>query len=97
MPKMILHNFAHPLGQIVTAKYWHQVKKGKLHMVSADSGWAKFGWGKIYGQWLCGAVIVAYDVVKFDPAFQQFAIFVPVNAIFTALITAWNKRVLYLL
>ena len=24
MPKMILHDFAHPLGQIVTAKYWHR-------------------------------------------------------------------------
>jgi len=66
MPKMILHNFSHPLGHIVTAKYWQHASKGSRHMVSADSGWAKFGWGKIYGQWICGAVIVAYDVAKFD-------------------------------
>lgn len=66
MPKMVLHTFAHPLGHIVTAKYWQHSEKGKRHMVSADSGWAKFGWGKIYGQWICGAVIVAYDVLKFD-------------------------------
>ena len=33
----------------------------------ADSGWAKFGWGKIFGQWICGAVIVGYDNDKFDP------------------------------
>ena len=35
-------------------------------MTQTDSGWAKFAWGKIYGQWICGAVIVAYDNVKFD-------------------------------
>ena len=33
----------------------------------SDSGWAKFGWGKIYGQWLSGAVIFAYDMDKFIP------------------------------
>lgn len=68
MPKMVQHNFAHPLGHIVTAKYWHQVQEDKLHMSVTDSGWAKFGWGKIYGQWICGAVIFAYDMDKFIPA-----------------------------
>jgi len=67
MPKMVKHNFAHPLGQIVTAKYWQQVREDRLHMSVSDSGWAKFGWGKIYGQWLCGAVIFAYDMDKFVP------------------------------
>lgn len=68
MPKLIVHNYAYPLGHITTANYWHQVQNGGLHFVSADSGWAKFGWGKIYGQWICGAVIVAYDTEgKFDP------------------------------
>lgn len=68
MPKMVQHNFAHPLGHIVTAKYWQQVQENKLHMSVSDSGWAKFGWGKIYGQWICGAVIFAYDMDKFVPA-----------------------------
>ena len=36
-------------------------------MSVSDSGWAKFGWGKIYGQWICGAVIFAYDMAKFVP------------------------------
>ena len=67
MPKMVQHNFAHPLGHIVTAKYWQQVQENKLHMSVSDSGWAKFGWGKIYGQWICGAVIFAYDMDKFIP------------------------------
>ncbi len=67
MPKMVRHNFSYPLGHIVTAKYWQQVQENKLHMSVSDSGWAKFGWGKIYGQWICGATIFAYDMMKFVP------------------------------
>lgn len=67
MPKMVQHNFSYPLGHIVTAKYWQRVQENKLHMSVSDSGWAKFGWGKIYGQWICGAVIFAYDMDKFIP------------------------------
>ncbi len=67
MPKMILHDFDYPLGHITTAKYWQRVEEGGLHLTMADSGWAKFGWGKIYGQWICGAVLVAYDADKFNP------------------------------
>ncbi len=67
-PKAVEHNFAHPLGHIITAKYWQQVREDKLHMSVTDSGWAKFGWGKIYGQWICGATIFAYDMDKFVPA-----------------------------
>lgn len=66
-PKMVEHDYTHPLGHIVTAKYWQQVQENKLHMSVSDSGWAKFGWGKIYGQWICGAVIFAYDMDKFVP------------------------------
>lgn len=67
MPKMVCHNHAHPLGHIVTAKYWHQVQENKLHMSISDSGWAKFGWGKIYGQWICGATVFCYDFIgRFD-------------------------------
>ena len=40
-----------------------RVQKGKLHMTVSDSGWAKFGWGRIYGQWICGAVIFCYDFI----------------------------------
>ena len=68
MPKMVRHNFIHPLGHIMGAKYWHKVQEDKLHMTVSDSGWAKFGWGKIYGQWICGAVIFTYDMDKFVPA-----------------------------
>jgi len=67
MPKMVLHDFSHPLGHIVTAKYWQQVRENKLHLSMSDSGWAKFGWGKIYGQFICGAPVFAYDMEKFVP------------------------------
>ncbi len=68
MPKMVCHNYLYPLGHIVTAKYWQQVEENQLHMSVSDSGWAKFGWGKIYGQWLCGACVFAWDMEKFVPA-----------------------------
>ncbi len=61
MPKMVLHDHTLPIGHIVTAKYWQGVQDGEVHMTATDSGWAKFAWGKIYGQWICGAVIAAYD------------------------------------
>ena len=67
MPKMVLHNHCLPLGHIVTAKYWQQVQDGKVHLTHTDSGWAKFAWGKIYGQWICGAAVGAYDTEKFTP------------------------------
>ena len=65
MPKMVAHNHTHPLGHIITAKYWQRVVENGLHFTSSDSGWAKFGWGKIYGQWICGAAVFAYDMDKF--------------------------------
>ncbi|MDR3335719.1 MAG: AMP-binding protein [Treponema sp.] len=67
MPKMVLHNHSLPLGHIVTAKYWQCVEDGKVHLTQTDSGWAKFAWGKIYGQWICGAAVGAYDTEKFTP------------------------------
>ena len=67
-PKPVMHNYAHPLGHILTAKYWQQVRENCLHMSVTDSGWAKFGWGKIYGQWISGATVFAYDMDKFVPA-----------------------------
>lgn len=68
MPKMAAQDFTYPLGHIVTAKYWQRVVENGLHLTLADSGWAKFGWGKLYGQWICGAVQFVYDMDKFEPA-----------------------------
>ena len=67
MPKMVWHDYEFPLGHIVTAKYWQCVQEDRIHMTLSDSGWAKFAWGKIFGQWICGAAIGAYDTEKFVP------------------------------
>ncbi len=67
-PKMVQHNFTYPLGHIVTARYWQKVVDGGLHLTLAETGWAKAVWGKIYGQWLAGSAVFAYDMVTFVPA-----------------------------
>jgi acetyl-CoA synthetase len=67
MPKMVNHNFAYPLGHILTAKYWQNVKDNGIHFTIADTGWAKSAWGKIYGQWLSGCAVMTYDYDKFHP------------------------------
>ena len=65
-PKMVNHDFAYPLGHIITAKYWQNVQEDGLHYTVADTGWAKAVWGKIYGQWLAGTAIFVHDYDKFD-------------------------------
>lgn len=67
MPKMIAHNYTYPLGHITTARYWHQVEDDGVHFTMADSGWAKFAWGKIFGQWIAGTALVAFDTGRFNP------------------------------
>ncbi|MDR0768440.1 MAG: AMP-binding protein [Dysgonamonadaceae bacterium] len=67
-PKMVIHNFTYPLGHIITAGYWQNLKEGDLHLTVADTGWAKAAWGKLYGQWIMGACIFVYDHGKFTAA-----------------------------
>lgn len=67
-PKMVAHDFTYPLGHIVTASYWHNLRPGDLHLTLADTGWGKAVWGKLYGQWLAGADVFVYDYDKFVPA-----------------------------
>lgn len=66
-PKGVIHDFAYPLAHIVTAKYWQQAQEDGLHFTVAETGWAKASWGKIYGQWLVGCAVMAYDFDNFDP------------------------------
>lgn len=68
MPKMVAHNFVYPLGHISTARYWHNLGPGSLHLTVADTGWAKAAWGKIFGQWMCEAAVFVYDHDVFNAA-----------------------------
>lgn len=67
-PKAVIHDFSYPIAHIYTAKKWHGIKKGGLHLTVADSGWAKTAWGKLYGQWFLGAAILVYDYEQFYAA-----------------------------
>lgn len=66
-PKAVTHNHTYPLSHIVTARYWHGVVEGGLHLTVAETGWAKASWGKLYGQWLCGSGVMVYDFDVFSP------------------------------
>lgn len=60
-PKMVAHDYLYPLGHIYTAVYWHGVVDDGLHFTSAETGWAKCSWGKLYGQWIAGTALFVYD------------------------------------
>ncbi len=66
-PKGVIHDFSYPLAHIATAKYWQQAEDNGLHFTVAETGWAKASWGKIYGQWLIGSAVMAYDFDNFEP------------------------------
>lgn len=66
-PKMVMLDYVYPLAHIVTAKYWHNLHEGSLHLTIADTGWLKAVWGKLYGQWIVGACVFVYDHDKFTP------------------------------
>lgn len=67
-PKMVAHDFTYPLGHIITARCWHNLDETSRHLTLADTGWGKAVWGKLYGQWICGADVFVYDYDKFVPA-----------------------------
>ncbi len=60
-PKMVMHDYSYPLAHIITAKYWHNLHDGSLHLTLADTGWGKAVWGKFYGQMIVGAKVFVYD------------------------------------
>ena len=66
-PKGVIHDHTYPLAHIITAVYWQGAEDGGLHFTVAETGWAKASWGKIYGQWLAGSAVMAFDFDNFDP------------------------------
>ncbi|MDR0696406.1 MAG: AMP-binding protein [Christensenellaceae bacterium] len=67
-PKMVAHSFKYPLGHIMTAYFWQAVQDDGLHFTMAETGWAKFSWGQIYGQWIAGSAVFCYDYFgRFTP------------------------------
>ena len=74
-PKAVMHSCKYPLGHYVTAKYWHCVNPDGLHFTISETGWGKALWGKLYGQWMCGAATFVYDFDRFhaDDIMPMFA------------------------
>ncbi|MDR2571229.1 MAG: AMP-binding protein [Oscillospiraceae bacterium] len=66
-PKIAAHTYTYALGHFITAKYWHCVDPDGAHYSISDTGWGKFVWGQLYGQWLCEAAVFCYDFDRFDP------------------------------
>lgn len=67
-PKMIMHSHRYSISHIPTAKYWHNLNKDSLHITISESGWAKFFWGKIYGQTALASTVMSYDFTRFVPS-----------------------------
>ncbi|MGM9653630.1 MAG: AMP-binding protein [Eubacteriales bacterium] len=78
-PKIAEHSYKYPLGHYITARYWHNIHPGGLHLTISDTGWGKALWGKLYGQWMCEAAVFTYDFDRFHaedilPLFAQYHI-----------------------
>jgi len=78
-PKIAEHSYKYPLGHYITARYWHNIHPGGLHLTISDTGWGKALWGKLYGQWMCEAGVFTYDFDRFNaaeilPLFKQYNI-----------------------
>lgn len=65
-PKMVMHSHYYSLAHLVTAKHWHNLDENSLHLTISESGWGKFMWGKMYGQFLMKARVFAFDFDRFD-------------------------------
>ncbi len=78
-PKIALHDYRYPLGHFITARYWHDIQPGGLHLTISETGWGKALWGKLYGQWMCEGTVFVYDMDRFHateilPLFQKYHI-----------------------
>ncbi len=65
-PKIAEHAHTYSLAHFITAKWWHDIKENDIHLTVAETGWGKAAWGKLYGQWIIGACVFAFDFKKFD-------------------------------
>jgi len=68
-PKMVVHTQASlGIGHEITARFWHDIRETDLHWTLTDTGWAKAGWGTLFGQWKLGARVFIFNQPRFDAA-----------------------------
>jgi acetyl-CoA synthetase len=67
-PKMALHTHSYAVGHYVTGKYAHGLTTNDLHWTVSETGWAKAGWGKLFGPMMVGAAVFQREAPgRFDP------------------------------
>lgn len=59
-PKMVIHEHKYALGHYVTAKFWQDTRPTDLRWTWTDTGWAKYAWGNLFGQWIIGCAVFIY-------------------------------------
>jgi acetyl-CoA synthetase/medium-chain acyl-CoA synthetase len=59
-PKAVLHSHAYTWCHRYTGSHWLDVRPGELHWATADTGWAKAGYGVLFGPWMNGATVFMY-------------------------------------
>ena len=60
-PKMVPRNHEYALAHGITARYWQDLREEDVHWTVSDTGWAKFAWGMVFGQWQIGATLLLYN------------------------------------
>jgi acetyl-CoA synthetase/medium-chain acyl-CoA synthetase len=68
-PKAVMHAHAHIYSHKFTGLNWLDLKPGDLHWTTSDTGWAKAGYGVIFGPWMNGVTTFMYGG-RFDPKKQ---------------------------
>ena len=58
---MVPRNHEYALAHAITARYWQDLREDDVHWTISDTGWAKFAWGMIFGQWQIGATLLLYN------------------------------------
>jgi acyl-coenzyme A synthetase/AMP-(fatty) acid ligase len=59
-PKAVLHSHAYTWCHRYTGSHWLDVRPGELHWATADMGWAKAGYGVLFGPWINGVPVFMY-------------------------------------
>jgi len=60
-PKMVPRSHEYALAHAITARYWQDLREADVHWTVSDTGWAKFAWGMVFGQWQIGATLLLYN------------------------------------
>lgn len=67
-PKVVAHRQTWALGQVASARYWHDLRPGDLHWTLPGGGSTSAAWGGLFGQWHERAAVVQADLSASDTA-----------------------------